>query len=321
MNSKINGYVNYLLDNAPSPFCEYILMKEFLPSDELAIRDAYDWAVRFRLYEELQCEQFPDGSWGGVWDSVTSLSKGRHYKTINQAMQRMLDLGLDIHDPMVNSTINICRQYLSGEAFIPNFRTMGKNNTDKPVILRRSLAQWIACFVPDDPFAVDLCQSTAKRLEVACLHGRFDREEYRRLDISLNIADYSYESLYALSSGNYISNTVQRAWLSYEWDNPLWHNALKPAVLWGPDSPHFHFWLIRLENLKNFTLFGEFMEGKTADHLYSICDRLCDECSQFSIKSTNYPYHYGQYTESPRNKQHKKKDLLLRIIRLLNKCA
>lgn len=50
MNPKINSYVNFLLEDKPSPFCEYILLKELLPFNQQDIHDAYDWAVRFRLY-------------------------------------------------------------------------------------------------------------------------------------------------------------------------------------------------------------------------------------------------------------------------------
>ena len=69
MNRKIQKYINYLLDNKPSPFCDYIICKEILKSDEKTIRDAYDWAKRFKLYTEIADEQFPDGSWGGFVDA------------------------------------------------------------------------------------------------------------------------------------------------------------------------------------------------------------------------------------------------------------
>lgn len=45
MNKNLNKYVNYLLENNPSPFCDYIMSKELLKEDEQTIRDAYEWAV------------------------------------------------------------------------------------------------------------------------------------------------------------------------------------------------------------------------------------------------------------------------------------
>jgi hypothetical protein len=53
MNKKLNSYVNYLLDNNPSPFCDYIICKELLKENEQTICDAYEWAKRFKLYTEL----------------------------------------------------------------------------------------------------------------------------------------------------------------------------------------------------------------------------------------------------------------------------
>ena len=62
MNPKINSYVNFLLEDKPSPFCEYILLKELLPFNQQDIHDAYDWAIRFRQYTVMgrrlgQCNQ------------------------------------------------------------------------------------------------------------------------------------------------------------------------------------------------------------------------------------------------------------------------
>ena len=65
MNRKLNAYVNYLLDNKPSPFCEYIIHKELLRLDEKTVRESYEWAKRFTLYTEIRDQQIEDGSWEG----------------------------------------------------------------------------------------------------------------------------------------------------------------------------------------------------------------------------------------------------------------
>ena len=141
MNRKILQYVNYLLDNDPSPFCDYLICKELLELDDKTVRGSYDWAVQFKLYSELRDEQMPDGSWGGFEDMITEQAKRKHFKTTARAMYRMIDLSLDISDPMVLSAVELCRKYASGEKPFPNTwgeKQLGQADRDAP--LRRAVA-------------------------------------------------------------------------------------------------------------------------------------------------------------------------------------
>jgi hypothetical protein len=79
--------------------------------------------------------------------------------------------------------------------------------------------------------------------------------------------------------------------------------------------------MFKLFKLQNFSLFGEFMEKEMTDYLYSICDKIVNDTgNQMNININNYIYHQGQYSESRNTVQKKKNDLLLQIIRILNKC-
>ena len=319
MNRKILQYVNYLLDNDPSPFCDYLICKELLELDDKTVRGSYDWAVQFKLYSELRDEQMPDGSWGGFEDMITEQAKRKHFKTTARAMYRMIDLSLDISDPMVLSAVELCRKYASGEKPFPN--TWGKNNWGKPIGTRHSVAQWLSYFAPDDINVVKLRGLFAERLKTVCKSGYFDESIWDQTDfISPGSGIFSYDKIYMLSSGDCISEALQRIWLKYEWNHKLWYNGCMPSEIMTPDDPSFIFWLARLDNLKSFSLFAELMAEKAAPYLYSLCERLSDKYDDVLINTNNYFYHQGQYSEAPRNKQHKKNDLLLRIIRILNKC-
>lgn len=318
MNRKIVRYINFLLDNNPSPFCDYIICKEFLKLDDKTIQDSYNWAKQFKLYAEISDEQLSDGSWGGFDTINTIQSKGKHYKTTAQAMHRILDLALDINDPMVTMTLEVCKKYISGE--MPLRDTYGKNNISAPEIIHRSIIRWLSYFDPDDNYAAELRRSTAEKLTRSCEKGYFDNDLWNRLDINEGISHYSYESVYMLAYKELISKKVQRIWLNYEWNTSLWYNPTKLSDIITPNQPDFHFWLTRLENLKHFSLFHEFMAEKVTPHLFAICDRLSDVYDEIPLFINNYDYHYGQYSESPRNQQQKKNDLLLRIIRLLDRC-
>jgi len=322
MNRKILPYVNYLLDNEPSPFCDYIICKELLEPDEKAIQESYDWAVRFKLYAELHDEQMPDGSWSGFEDMIAEQAKGKHFKSTTRAMSRMLDLALDISDPMVLATVELCRQYVSGEKDFPN--VWGKNNWGKRIGTRHSAARWLTYFEPDNIHVAKLRGQYAERLNAVCKSGCFSENLWEQTDYHQHGVFggcFAYDKLYMLFHGNCISEEIERIWLKHEWyENRLWYNGNLPSEIKTPNEKSFIFWLTRLEYLQRFSLFGEFMEAEVAPNLYSLCERLCNPAADMDIKTNNYFYHQGQYSEAPRNRQHKKSDLLLRIIRLLNKC-
>jgi hypothetical protein len=117
MNRKLQNYVNFLLDNDPSPFCDYIICKELLKSDEKTVRESYEWAKRFKLYTELYDEQFPDGSWSDFYPMDTSAEvRKKHKNTKRHTLRRLADLSLDISDEMVAKTVDFCKRYISGDS-------------------------------------------------------------------------------------------------------------------------------------------------------------------------------------------------------------
>jgi hypothetical protein len=123
-----------------------------------------------------------------------------------------------------------------------------------------------------------------------------------------------------LSYGNVISNDLQRILLKDAWNSDSWGWAT-PSVMRTPNEPGFVFWIRVVQRLQNFSLFGEFMADKVAPHLYSICEQIVnDGNNQMEININNYFYHYGQYTDTRNTVQKKKNDLLLQVIRILNKC-
>ena len=184
MNRKLNKYVNYLQDNNPSPFCDYIICKELLKEDEKTIRDAYEWAKQFKLYKEIEREQLPDGSWGGFDTAHTELIKARKmkYKATARAIFRLLDLSLDgIDDPMVNRVIDVMKKYLSGELPDPEF--YGRDNIGKRIWMRYQIIQNLGYFEPENDNVVELRNSTAESYKKCCENGYFDKEKWDNLDI------------------------------------------------------------------------------------------------------------------------------------------
>ena len=316
MNRKINRYVNYLTENDPSAFCDYILCREILGLDAQTVRDSYNWAVQYDVYNELKSEQFDDGSWGGFGSAITELAKKRKYKTTGTAIKRMVDLSLDIDDPMVLKTVGLMYKYLSGEVKIPD--SYGKNNTVYPFLMRRDILHCISFFMPDDENVTKFRNEMAENLRRSYMDGYFNTEIWIRMNIDETIAQFSYPNVYIVHYGNCIDDDLQEKFLRHEFKSNHFGDVT-PARLMTPDEPIFHFWLMIFEKLKCFSLFPQFMNDKIAPHLLELCDRLIDERDNIAIYPNKYG-HIGRYSESWKLPQFKKRDLLLRIIRILNKC-
>ena len=266
MNKKLNSYVNYLLDNNPSPFCDYIICKELLKLDEKTVQDSYEWAKRFKLYTELYDEQFPDGSWSGFYPMSTKPEVRKKHKNTNRhIIGRLKDLSLDMNDEMVAKTIDFCKRYITGDPKL-----------QKPHILA-DMTSVIYQFNPDDELVAHI-------------------KEERTTD-----------------------NEKQRVFMAYNWERGPW-DLVKLSDLPMPDESPFGFWMCGLEGISDCFLFSEYMAEKTTPFLYSLCDKLIDPDDTIQIGVNRYYGKIGQYSETRSNKEHKKRDLLLRIMRILNKC-
>ena len=274
MNYKINSYVNYLLDNSPSPFCDYIISKEILNLDDKTVRDSYDWAKRFKLYSEIADEQFPDGSWGGFVDALSRTNANkRKYKATARAVWRLRDLSLDENDEMTAKTIDYCRKVLMGE--IKTICMKESSNIEQNWVIRNAVSLALFDLAPDDPLVADI---------------KYDRGI---------VTDNQMAVLrHRLANGPFGLNMTE----PYD----ITENAVDVTFLHG------------LEDLKSYALFGELMSEKLAPFFYSLCERLVDPNDQIPIKINNYWGPLGKYSESWNKYELKKKDLLLRIIRILN---
>lgn len=117
-----------------------------------------------------------------------------------------------------------------------------------------------------------------------------------------------------------LSDEKQRAYMIYEWDHGPF-DIVKLSDLIEPDDNRFVFWMCGLEDAMHYKYLGEFMASDTVPFLLSLCERLANPCDTIKILTNRYYSKVGQYSEEWNSNETKKKDLLLRVIRLLNKCG
>jgi len=117
--------------------------------------------------------------------------------------------------------------------------------------------------------------------------------------------------------GIFVGDSLQRQYLDY-----IWHR--KDGIYYLANFPltekpkledkRFYLWLYTLEYMSGFSLFPEFMKDEAFPHLLNETYRLIND-------DVAIPVSYKiRYAESCRNKNKRKNDIILRILRLLVKC-
>jgi len=318
MNRKIVPYVNFLFDNSSSPFCEYIVLKELLEADAQSVKDAHDWAAGYKLYTEIRDEQFADGSWGGYIDALSSTdAKHRKHKATSRTVGRLIDLSLDASDAMVAKVVDYCKKSVSGEIVPICVRQLPSHNVVQRNNIMHAVHSDLARFLPDDSHVANMRDKAAEHFKKCCASGKVDMSAWEQRPL---FSSYDYRPLtHMLSYGDVITEDEQRVLLSDGWKNgPFGFDLTEPLMT---DDPNFIFWMIGLEHFKAFSLFREFMTEKIEPYLSALCSRLIDPDDQIPIYVNRYYGKMGQYSESWNKHDVKKKDLLLRVIRVLNKCG
>ncbi len=162
----------------------------------------------------------------------------------------------------------------------------------------------------------------AERLEYACASGRFDRARWKAAGIEepLRIGEADESVLPILAFPGCIGERLQRCLLAYLWEEWHFYGIVCCGDRYAPSDGEFHFWLLLLEQLRDFSLFPEFAASQVLPALRMLCDRLIDPCERVEIKINRYHAQYGQYSASWQTYARKRNDLLLRLLRTL-RCA
>lgn len=319
MDRCLLPYVTFLQEHDPAPFAEYILARELI-GDETEAEDAYAWAKQFALYDDLAGEQREDGSWGAYLSAETATSKNCRYKTTARALQRARDLALPADDPAVVRARALLHRYLSGETLLPD--TMSPRNFTQRAGIRRQALLDLSFYEPEDEQVMRFRSLLAERLEYACASGRFDRARWKAAGIEepLRIGEADESVLPILAFPGCIGERLQRCLLAYLWEEWHFYGIVCCGDRYAPSDGEFHFWLLLLEQLRDFSLFPEFAASQVLPALRMLCDRLIDPCERVEIKINRYHAQYGQYSASWQTYARKRNDLLLRLLRTL-RCA
>jgi hypothetical protein len=125
--------------------------------------------------------------------------------------------------------------------------------------------------------------------------------------------------IWLLQDNDFFGSAIERYFLKYIWyrkDGIYYRTNSSSSEIHFLESKKFVPWLSGLENLCDFSLFPEFMNMGTTDHLLNEIHRLmCDD-----VVLPNASPIIGHYSESWMSENARKNDMILRILRILIKC-
>ncbi len=311
---------DYLSDRVIDPIPRFILIKEILklPCKSDTYKNTCEELKESKWYLQLKKEQWPDGSWGRFHTRDTKSEIKQIFPTTEAALQRIRELSLDLQDPVLVSCIHRMECYLDGS---DQWTDKIEHHSGFVIALNTIVASNLSLFLPDHPLINEKRRICSENMTKAFHNGvlveeLWSAENKRSNEILLEA--YMVHTARLLQNNPYLDEDIQRKYLRYLWNRKegiYYISNSAPAVSFSLESRKFNEWLSNLEALSGFSLFPELMAQGAREQLMKEADRLM--CQEIKLPPT-HPV-YGHYSESWRNKENRRYDLLLRILRLLVK--
>ena len=316
MTEELQNVIDCFAAQVSDPFPQYIFRKEILretPShSECAAIKKSKW------YQQLTEDQWENGSWGRFHTQDTKTLRVQKFVTTEFALRRARDLSLERDDPIIQKTIGLMERYLRDEEAWPD--TIEKH--DGFVISFKTLiAANLAIFDPHHPLLSSKREVCATNLAKAITsgfpdEGIWEQENRKSNDILLRL--FMVYPIWLLQNNHFLPDDLQRLFLAWIWhrkDGIYYINNIASSSIRSLENKDFGGWLAGLENLSDFPLFSEFMNQGNAAHLLHENHRLMTE----DVALPPAAPIMGHYSEKWTQKNARQNDLILRILRILDK--
>lgn len=316
MNKCLSEIAEYLSSNMSDPVPRYILKKEIY--EETLLDGEYAEVKKSKWYIQLEKEQGQNGAWGRFHTQDTKLKEKRVFVTTEAALKRASELSLGKEDPMVHKAIGLMERYIRGEEM---WTDAIEKHYHFEVVFRALIAADISVFDPYNPLVAEKKRVCAENMSKAFAGGSFDEnvweQENTRSDEILLRAYMAYTIL-LLQNNPFLTIDTERKFMDYicyREKGIYYRTGFAPADVRSVESKQFIHWLSGLECLSGFSLFPEFMAEGAYGHLLGEIYRLMDG----GVCLSAAPQVFGHYCESWKERNSRKNDLILRILRLLKK--
>lgn len=317
MLEQLQEIIEYLNTNVYDPVPRYLLHKEILCNSSYT--SEYSKLKESKWYLQLAGEQWDNGSWGRFHTQDTKAPVKQKFVTTETALRRAHELSLDKDDEMMNKTYRLMERYIQGQE---EWLDTNEKFSGFQVAFRTIVAANLSMLEPRHPLVQIKKEICAINLTKAFCNGFLDEaiwEEESRKCNEILLRPYMGYILWLLQDNDFLDKAIERDFFEYILNR-------KDGIYYiagGPlsdklflESKGFLTWISGLECLSGFYCFPEYMNQGTSDHLIREIRRLMNEDV---ILPTQSPI-FGHYSETWSNKNNRRNDMVLRILRILMKC-
>lgn len=230
-------------------------------------------------------------------------------------------MSLSKDDPIIANCLSKLERYVRGDETWTDRIEMHKDEGRSHLFCRPYMsAAVINAFDPENTIIKPLRDNALKSLEKAFESNFFDEKVWEQEVSEYRVPSIVGTGMYGImlfQNINCMKDRLQKQYLDYIWNGEkgiYYVSSMPPSNKLRLEERRFSEWLSSIELLSGFSLFPEFMEGDAFSHLLHETYRLIDD-EVIIPKSYNI-----RYSESWRDKNKRKNDIVLRLLRVLIKC-
>lgn len=309
----------YLEEHIMDPLPHYIYLREIESRDEHdeALISLYDKIRESKWYKQLEEEMYEDGSFGRFHSMDSKDKRKRAFKTTEEAVRRMKDLGLTDHDILVQKVCKIMRKYATGEA---NWSDRHEKHYGFEIALNSMVGANMALLGDSSQVTQRYKKLCAFYIEDAFAGGDlFDIDIWTKKNHSnydFMLRPWTIHILWLLYDNTYISNITLHKFLIFllNRDEGIYYlYDTKVSGLVDIEDKHFLKWLHALENISRLSIFTNLWKDETRIHLIRQAVKLMNKEAVVPMRSPLI----GHYHESWKKEELCRCDIVLRIARVI----
>lgn len=210
---KVDEVLKYDLDPIP----KYLLMRDGMKLDSKSknLIRAKEAVLQSKWVKDIVKLQWEDGSWG-EFHSLSQSAKS--LITTEQALRRLLVLGLDKNDEVIQKPLVYMEKYLCGEL---DLRDRKEKKHDWNVVTKLFVATWILIFDPSNSLAKGIAEDWAKVITHGFSGGEYNHNAYKEAYYEVHKASkekhmLGFQSFYLVSIlRGMLSSQIESKFLDY----------------------------------------------------------------------------------------------------------
>ncbi len=209
--------VEELVKSNIDPIPKYLLMRDVLKlkKDSIEMINTKKEVLQTKWVNDIVSLQWEDGSWG-QFHSMSQFSKS--VITTEQAIRRLLILGLDKDDQPIQKAFNYMEKYLLRELDLRDYK---EKKHDWDLLTRLFVATWMLIINPSSHLAAKIAKDWAEIITYAFSKDTYNHEYYKEAYYEIHKSPknkymWRFKNFYvvALLPG-YLSNNIESKFLDY----------------------------------------------------------------------------------------------------------